>query len=91
MTHYERFLTMMTDQIFEEAVNRFDWTWDELADHAGVARSTVYRLGTRFTRYPQLRTFFLLAKAVRMNVRLIRKELTSHEAKSQEAAAAVHI
>ena len=88
MTHYERFLISMTDQIFEEAVKR-GLTWIELASHAGVSPTTVYNLGNRITRFPQLRTFFLLAKAVRMNVRLLRKEINFHETPSK-ATEALH-
>ena len=89
MTHYERFLVKVTDEIFEAAVME-GLTWIGLAKRAGLAESTVYNLGNRVTRFPQLRTFFLLAKAVRMNVRLLRKELTRHEAESEAQAEAVH-
>jgi len=81
MNDYERFLVRITDEIFEAAYME-GLTWTGLAHKAGLAESTVYNLGNRVTRFPQLRTFFKLAKAVRMNVRLLRKEL-SLEAKSQ--------
>lgn len=84
MTHYERFLEKMTDEVFERATDVYGLTWTELAERAGLSPSTVYRLGNRITKYPQLRTFFLLAKAVRMNVRLLRKEISKHEKATSE-------
>jgi len=81
MTHYERFLVKTTDEIFEAACKE-GMTWLDLAAQAGLAPTTVYNLGNRVTVYPQLRTIFLLAKACRMNVCLIKKELRL-EAKSQ--------
>jgi hypothetical protein len=90
MTHYERFLEKITDEMFDEAY-RQGLTWIGLAHRAGLAESTVYKLGMRITRFPQLRTFFLLAKAVRMNVRVIRKELARHESKAEsKTSAAAH-
>lgn len=86
MSHYERFLTSMTDQIFEEAVMQ-GLTWIGLAKKSGLSITTVYNLGNRVTRFPQLRTFFLLAKAVGMNVRLLRKEVFRVEAEAKSQAA----
>lgn len=82
MTHYERFLNNLVDEVFERAVE-MDLSWIDLADRAGVSATTVYNLGNRVTRFPLLRTFFLLARAVRMNVRLIKKELSAREETSQ--------
>lgn len=84
MTHYERFLIRVTDEIFEHAVMQ-GLTWIGLANKSGLAINTVYNLGNRKTRFPQLRTFFLLAKAVNMNVRLLEKEV-AREKKSKVAA-----
>lgn len=70
---YEKFLDGVVDDIFNEAAKRH--TWQQLAKKAGVSHTTVYRLGMRITRFPQLRTVFLLAKAAGLNVRLIKKEL----------------
>jgi transcriptional regulator with XRE-family HTH domain len=55
-------------------------TWADLASAAGLAPSTVYNLGNRVTRFPQLRTFYLLAQAVGMDLSLIRKEVRRYEA-----------
>jgi hypothetical protein len=81
MSHYERFLVRMTDEIFDRAYTE-GLTWIGLSRKSGLAKATVYNLGNRVTRFPQLRTFFLLAKAVGMNITLLRKEVT-REAKSQ--------
>lgn len=70
---YEQFLNYVVDDIFNEASKRY--TWLQLADKAGVSHTTVYRLGTRVTRLPQLRTIFLLAKAAGLDVKLLKKKL----------------
>ena len=80
MESYEQFLTTMTDGIFNEACVR-GWSWPQLAAHAEVSASTVYKLGMRITRYPQLRTFYRLARAVNMNITLLKKEV-HHYAKA---------
>lgn len=59
---YEDYLNVFIDRVFTKAAK--DWTWTEFARHAGVAYSTVYNLGTYKTKRPQLRTAFLLSKAV---------------------------
>lgn len=73
--NYEVFLAGVVDQIFDHATYRYDLNWPELAARAGVAGSTVYRLGMRQTRLPLLRTVYKLADAVGMNVRLIKRQL----------------
>jgi DNA-binding phage protein len=70
---YEQFLDQVVDDIFNEASKRY--TWQQLADKAGVSHTTVYRLGMRITRLPQLRTIFLLAKAAGLDVKLLKKKL----------------
>lgn len=80
-THYERFLVRVTDEIFDAAYME-GLTWIGLANRAGLSVNTVYRLGNRDTKFPQLRTFFLLAKAVGRDVQILRKELNL-EASSQ--------
>ena len=59
---YEQYLDRVVDVLFKEAAK--DYTWEEWADKAGLARTTVYNLGMRVTQRPQLRTVFLLAKAI---------------------------
>jgi hypothetical protein len=61
---YFRALHLALDLIFEEAANSFKWTWEQLANHAGVCHLTVYNLGERQTRYPRYHTVYKLAKAV---------------------------
>jgi hypothetical protein len=67
---YETFLDDLIDEIFEEAAK--EWTWSEFAKEAGVAYTTVCRLGERITRFPELRTIYLMAGAVGMDVKLIK-------------------
>lgn len=74
---YEQYLDKVVDDIFTRA--SVAWTWVELAQMAGVSYGTVYRLGMRETRFPQLRTVFLLAKAVNMDLPAIRKGLKKLE------------
>ena len=69
---YEKFLNQVVDDIFNEAAKKYTWT--QLADKANLGRATVYRLGMRYTRLPQLRTIYQLAHAVGMNVTLIKKK-----------------
>lgn len=59
---YEKYLERLIDEVFTEAATR--WTWHELAKEAGVSYNTVWRLGTYQTKLPQLRTAYLLCKAV---------------------------
>ncbi len=62
MATYERYLERLIDEVFDAASTK--WTWRELAKQAGVCYSTVYKLGTYKTKLPQLRTAYLLCKAV---------------------------
>ena len=71
---YDEYLNQTVDQIYQRATD-IGWTWNELAQMAGVHPSTVYKLGMRITRLPQLRTMFLLARAVNMNLPTIKKML----------------
>jgi hypothetical protein len=77
MNRYERYLVRMTDEVFNRAFEQ-GMTWIELANTANLAVTTVYNLGNRVTQYPQLRTFYLLAGAVGMNLELIQKEVKRH-------------
>jgi transcriptional regulator with XRE-family HTH domain len=72
-TPYELYLNKVVDVIFKQAAE--SWTWAELAKRAGVSNSTVSKLGNRFTRFPQLRTVFLLATAVNMDLPAIKQSL----------------
>ena len=66
-----RYLTALhklVDEIFAVAYDDKGWDWNELASHAGLGYSTVCRLGSRTTRFPEQRTVTLLAKAVGLEV-----------------------
>jgi DNA-binding phage protein len=78
--NYEQYLDQVVDQIFTKA--SVMWTWVELAQMAGVSYGTVYRLGMRETRFPQLRTVFLLAQAVNMDLPAIKRALKKLEVRS---------
>lgn len=52
------------DAIFEEAADRFEWTWSQLASHSNLGYGTVCNLGERHTKYPRFQTVFKLAEAV---------------------------
>ena len=77
---YERALDALVDNIFDAATYDHDWTWQALASEAGIATSTVNRLGNRITRLPQLRTIYRLAKAVGMDVAIVKKQLRVRKA-----------
>lgn len=63
---YNAYLNRVVDYIFNEAAKHY--TWSELASEAGISYTTVHRLGTRKTKYPQLRTIFLLCKATNISI-----------------------
>jgi len=72
---YERALDALVDEIYEAALYDHDWSWGDLAAHAGLSYSTIVKLGERTTRLPQLRTIYHLAKAVGMDVAVIKQRL----------------
>ena len=72
---YERALDALVDEIYEAALDNHDWSWGDLAAHAGLSYSTICKLGDRTTRLPQLRTIYHLAKAVGMDVAVIKQRL----------------
>lgn len=61
---YFRELHKIVDEVFAEADSRYQLTWDQLADEAGLAYQTVANLGDRKTKWPQFRTVWRLCKAV---------------------------
>ena len=63
---YESYLNKLIDVVFKEASTKY--TWRELAKKAGLSYTTVYRLGTYKTKFPQLRTAYLLCKTVGMEL-----------------------
>jgi len=70
---YEKYLNKTVDKLFQAAYED-NLTWSEFADKARVSKQTVYNLGTRKTRFPQLRTVFRLAKAVNINLPEVLKQ-----------------
>ena len=77
---YEKYLVETTDTVFQRSVD-IGWDWTELSQMAGVCYSTVYRLGTYQTRFPQLRTLYLLAAAVNMDLPTIKRRVQDLELK----------
>ena len=71
------------DAIFLVA-HKKGWDWWELATQAGVCGSTVRNLGMRYTKFPQLRTTMLMARAVGCTVEIVNKQGTRLK-KSQAA------
>ncbi len=66
---YAEHLHQVIDEIFEVAAER--WSWMELAEEAGVAYTTVLKLGNRLTHYPRHMTVWKLAKAVGLQAEFI--------------------
>jgi hypothetical protein len=66
--NYEAALARAVDVIFEVAAHDCNWTWRELASEAKLSYCTVYRLGSRITRYPRWQTFWKLANAVGLDL-----------------------
>lgn len=67
-------LNKALDDIYQASAD-LNWSWPVFADQAGIARSTVYKLGDRATRYPQLRTVYQLARAVGMDMVFLKARL----------------
>jgi len=61
--HYFRELHRLVDKIYDEAAD-YEWTWNQLAEEAGLAYQTVANLGDRNTKWPRFSTVWRLAKAV---------------------------
>lgn len=61
---YFRELHKIIDMVYKEAYDECGWEWKDLADAAGLSRQTVYKLGYRWTKWPQFRTVWRLCKAV---------------------------
>lgn len=61
---YFRDLHEIVDAIYAEASEQYEWSWNQLAVHSGLAYETVVRLGERETKYPRFYTVQRLAAAV---------------------------
>ena len=57
-------LHLIIDQIYTQAADVFQWTWNQLAAHANLGYGTVCNLGERQTKYPRYQTIYKLARAV---------------------------
>ena len=75
---YMKALHDLVDKIYRLAADE-GWGWNDLADEAGVAHATVYRLGMRQTQWPEFRTVYRLATAVGCELELMqRKEFKNY-------------
>ncbi len=77
---YEEKLQELVDEIYDAASDIWEWSWVDLADRSYLAYNTVYRLGMRTTRYPRLMTIYKLAKAVGMDMNLVRQRVAIRRA-----------
>jgi transcriptional regulator with XRE-family HTH domain len=71
---YAKVLNEFVDLIFEQAVIA-GYSNEDLAKKANVAISTVYRLMYGDTKLPRLRTVFVLAQAVGLNIMITKLKL----------------
>lgn len=67
---YFRELHAIIDHIYDVANTNLDWSWNKLAEKAGVSPRTVNKLGERTTKYPLFRTITKLANAVGLKLEL---------------------
>lgn len=74
MSGYSRLLNDLVNTLFQEANGR-DWDDVRLASKAGLHVRTVHRLRYFITKLPQLKTVYALARAVGMNIALVRIKL----------------
>lgn len=61
--------------ILDEVWARFSGPTMDLAKSSGLNPKTVYRLGSRATKFPRLQTVFKLAKAVDMELELVARNI----------------
>src|SRR5262245_17787477 len=64
---YWTLLNKVLDELFAEA-SKDGFDWGDMAEAAGVAYTTVARLGRRDTTFPAFRTIILLARATGFNL-----------------------
>lgn len=77
MRNFKRHLREVVSEIFEAAYDMdiCNFTEEELAAKAGLAVTTVWRLRTGQTKEPRYSTIFKLAKAVKMDLGLLKEAL----------------
>lgn len=80
---YWKDLNEVLDIIFEEA-KRLKMTWGKLAASSGLAETTIFNLGNRFTRRPQFRSIRNVGLAVGMKIEMKRNKII-HSASSVAA------
>ncbi len=68
-TMTEREYLSMLNETVDELMEQYPGTHAELAEHAGLSQSTIYKLAALKTKRPQLRTILRMAKAI--GVRLV--------------------
>jgi len=68
---YNVYLDECVNILYTEAAKK--WTWHEFAKKSGVSYRTIYRLGMRITESPHLRTVYLLARSLGMELPNINK------------------
>ena len=74
---YKQKLNKLLDDIFAKSVSM---TMDEFAKAAKLSVSTIRRLDKRQTEFPRLKTIFLLARAVGLEISLeLAKSLKKEE------------
>lgn len=71
---YEVYLNMLVDKIFAKGAKIWDWEYNtelkQWANEAKLHHMTIWKLGTRETKLPQLLTIYKLAKSVGMSLNL---------------------
>lgn len=77
-------LALVLDRIYELADEQ-GLDWDKLAEKAGLAKSTVRKIGNRERRYPWFRTVYYLAQAVGQNIELVQAHKMRRQAEARRA------
>jgi hypothetical protein len=68
-----RELHQVIDAIYDEA-DALGYSWQDMADRAGIHYMTVRALARYDTMYPRANTVFLLARAVGLKITLVVKK-----------------
>lgn len=78
-TEFRRWLDEQILTVFDLTINK-GWGYQRVADEAGLSVSTVYNLFSNVTQEPRLSTLWKLGRAVGMNIRLAKQQLSKMEA-----------
>jgi DNA-binding Xre family transcriptional regulator len=68
---YFNSLNTLVDHLFDLATKQ-KWSWEKLADEAGIGKQTIANLGDRKTRFPQYRTVECIAIAMGGRIDFVR-------------------